>query len=117
MLVLGVDMGNAPAVAQNVYRLFEASHLERAVEHGERGLRPALQTILIDVVPGAARGRLSGPRGNRAVRNKKAENTDAPLHTGDILSQRDERARRTRLAWCAFVSWWLMHLESPAVKP
>ena len=91
MLVLGVDMGNAPAVAQHVYRLFEARHLERALDHGKGGLCPGSKTVLIDAVIGAARAGLSGS-GDRSSQKPQGENTDGPLHTGDILSQHDKRS-------------------------
>jgi hypothetical protein len=87
MLILGVNVGDAPAVAQYNYRFFKTRYLERAANHGQGGLRPRSKTILIDVVGTLHCG--LDVHSDRRGQKQQGENTDAPVHTGDILSQHE----------------------------
>ena len=43
VLVLGIDMGNAPTVAQYAYRLFKARYFKLPPNRREGGLRPGFR--------------------------------------------------------------------------
>ncbi len=48
MLVPGVDVSHAPAVTKHVDWLPQALDFERAANHGEGGLRSAVETELLE---------------------------------------------------------------------
>jgi len=92
MLVHSVDVSHAPAVAQDLHRLFEASCLDRAANLGESGLCAALEILsLANILFGLRRG-LSGRR-RECYPQDQGNKTCASFHTRVILSQENEQTR------------------------